>query len=342
MASISKQHVKIWVDQEISKSDFGDMRLSKRFSIIMNSLSSQIGGSIPFACQDWANTKAAYRFLANKSVDEGKILNGHFISTKSRFAKTKGYALILHDTTEFSYRRAKKESVGITHKITGQKKPDGRLSEYTTCGLLMHSSLVITEDGLPLGLAAIKFWTRKKFKGSNALKKTVNPTRVDIKQKESYRWIECLSESTELLSEPQRCVHIGDRESDIYELFCQSDVLGTHFLIRSCVDRLAQDGKVTIQKVMDTVLVKGFHLLKITNKQGKSEKIKLEIKYQKMTIRPPIGKQKNYSDQKVTVIHAVERNPPKDREAINWKLITTLPVSSKDDAIRLLGWYALR
>src|SRR4051812_38224279 len=27
-----------------------------------------MGGSIPFACQDWANTKAAYRFFANERV----------------------------------------------------------------------------------------------------------------------------------------------------------------------------------------------------------------------------------------------------------------------------------
>ena len=33
----------------------------------------------------------------------------------------------------------------------------------------MHSSLVATREGLPLGLAAIKFWNRDKFHGANAL-----------------------------------------------------------------------------------------------------------------------------------------------------------------------------
>jgi hypothetical protein len=35
----------------------------------------------------------------------------------------------------------------------------------------MHSSLAVTIEGVPLGLAAVKFWTRKKFKGTAALKK---------------------------------------------------------------------------------------------------------------------------------------------------------------------------
>jgi hypothetical protein len=49
--------------------------------------------------------------------------------------------------------------------------------------VLLHSSLVLTTEGVPLGLAAVKFWTRKKFKGTNALKKTINPTRIPIEKR---------------------------------------------------------------------------------------------------------------------------------------------------------------
>jgi hypothetical protein len=96
-------------------------------------------------------------------------------------------------------------------------------------GILMHSSLAITREGLPLGLAAIKFWTRKQFKGCNALTKKINPTRVPIEEKESFRWLENLRQSTALINTPADCVHIGDRESDIFELFSLADELGTNF-----------------------------------------------------------------------------------------------------------------
>jgi hypothetical protein len=114
----------------------------------------------------------------------------------------------------------------------------------------MHSSLAVTTEGLPLGLAAIKFWSRSKFKGTNALKRSVNPTRVPIEEKESIRWLENLQRSTELLGEATRCVHTGDRESDIYELFCLAEQSGTKFLVRTCVDRLAGDGQHTISAAM--------------------------------------------------------------------------------------------
>ena len=114
----------------------------------------------------------------------------------------------------------------------------------------MHSSLAVTVEGLPLGLAAIKFWTRSRFKGTNALKRKINPTRVPIEAKESVRWLENVKQSTELLGEPSRCIHIGDRESDIYELFCAAQESGTKFLVRICGDRLADDGQYTIAAAM--------------------------------------------------------------------------------------------
>ena len=81
------------------------------------------------------------------------------------------------------------------------------------------STCVVTTDGLPLGIAAVRFWSRKKFKGTAALKRKVNPTRVPIEGKESMRWLANLRQSTELLGEAPRCVHIADREGDIWESF---------------------------------------------------------------------------------------------------------------------------
>jgi hypothetical protein len=116
----------------------------------------------------------------------------------------------------------------------------------------MHASLAVTPEGLPLGLTAAKFWSRPQFKRANALKRKVNTTRVPIEQKESMRWLDNLRLSTKFVGVPERCVHISDRESDIIELFCLAQDLGTNFLVRSCVDRLAEDGDTTIAQVIRT------------------------------------------------------------------------------------------
>src|SRR3974390_2769310 len=158
-----------WVDQGVSGGDFRDALLGRRFRKLLGQIGGAMGQSIPLACQDWANTKAAYRFFSNERVSEADILAGHFQSTRERTVTTDGPILVLHDTTEFSYQRENADATGITKSINSGRDKAGRLKVHTVCGILMHSSLAVTTRGLPLGLTAIKFWTRKKFKGTNAL-----------------------------------------------------------------------------------------------------------------------------------------------------------------------------
>lgn len=124
-----------WVEQEIAGCEFPDERLKTRFGKVLACLGEKIGAALPAACQDWAATKAAYRFFSNPRVDESIILAGHFAATRSRIAATKGPILVLHDTTEFSYQRERPEAIGQTRKL-----PRVRLGAkpITKCGLLMH------------------------------------------------------------------------------------------------------------------------------------------------------------------------------------------------------------
>lgn len=328
-----------WIDNEVMGCKFQDVRHGKRMRQLLEQLSGKVGATTPWASQDWANTKAAYRFFGNNRINEANILAGHFASTQGRFAATSGFpTLVLHDTTEFSFTRENVGSIGILKKLRV-----GYACQYhTTCGILMHSSLVITSEGQPLGLAAIKFWNRDKFHGANALKRRINPTRVPIEKKESIRWLENVRQSTELLNDPDRCVHIGDRESDIYELFCLAKQMGTHFLVRTCVDRLAGDGRHTVRDEMEQTVVGGLHRIEVRNRRGDSSTAQLQIRYRRMLVRPPIGKQKQYPELVLTAIHAQEKDVPKDRERIDWKLLTDLPVRSCQEAVEKLGWYAQR
>jgi len=331
-----------WIDEEFSEAAFADERLGKRFRTLLAQLSSGPGDAIPLVCQDWANTKAAYRFLDNDKVNEADILAGHFESTRQRAAATDAPILVLHDTTEFTYKREKPQAIGKTRINIAGAYRDGSPRFYTACGILMHSSLAVTTEGLPLGLTAIKFWSREKFKGTSRLKRHINPTRVPIEEKESMRWLNNLSQSTQLLGVPENCVHIGDRESDIYELFCKAHELGTKFLFRICVDRLAEDGSSTISAQMQDVRCKGLHRVAVRDRRGNVSEAVLELKYQKIHVLAPLYKQGRYPPLDLVVLHATERGEPKGRDPIDWKLITNLPVNSRSDAVEKLHWYALR
>jgi hypothetical protein len=173
-------------------------------------------------------------------------------------------------------------------------------------------------------------------------KHSVNTTYIPIEEKESIRWLENVRQSTARLGEADRCIHIGDRESDIYELFCDCESLGTRFVFRTCVDRRSGEGTPTVLEMMDDQRVRAVHRVEVTDRKGRPSTAVLELKYHRSQVCPPIGKHKRYPNLTLTVIHARERGTPPDREPIVWKLITNLPVTNKAEAIEKLDWYAMR
>jgi hypothetical protein len=140
-------------------------------------------------------------------------------------------------------------------------------------------------------------------------------------------------------------VHVANRESDIYELFCLAQDLGVRFLVRVQTNRLAEAKGTATGKPAYRVFAQladtpwaGRHRVAV----GEAEHAELQVKFAAVTTLPPVGKQKRYSPQLLTYIHAQEIDPPADRPAIYWKLVTNLPVGDLAAAIEKLGWYALR
>src|ERR1700727_1915122 len=120
-----------WADREGAGCEFRDERLAKRFRKLLGRIGSALGQSIPLVCQDWANTKAAYRFFSNDRVSEEEILTGHFQSTRDRIAANGGRLLVLHDTTEFTFQREKAHAIGVTYRINTGRDKAGRLRSHT-------------------------------------------------------------------------------------------------------------------------------------------------------------------------------------------------------------------
>ena len=274
------------------------------------------------------------------------MLAGHFTATAMRCATSEGPILILQDTTEFIYSRARPDKIGFIKTVNAGPYKACQPNAVTLCGMLMHSNLAVTLTGTPLGLTAAKFWTRTKFKGTWTLKRHVNPTRVPIETKESYRWLENLRQSMALIGAPERCVHVADRESDIYELFCLAQDLDTRFLVRVQTNRLAavpanaklQLGAHRVFAQLATAPWAGCHCVTV----GQGETARLHVKFSAIETLPPIGKQKRYRPQLLTYIHALEIDPPAERPPIDWKLVTNLPVGDLAAAVEKLEWYALR
>lgn len=143
-----------WHDDEVGSAGLPDKRLARRLRRLLDQMSSAPGLPVPAACGDWAATKAAYRFFDNPRVTKHGVLAGHFAATAARVAASEGPILILQDTTEFIYSRARPGKIGFTKTINAGHYKAGQPNVVTLCGVLMHSSLAVTLNGTPLGLPA--------------------------------------------------------------------------------------------------------------------------------------------------------------------------------------------
>jgi Transposase DNA-binding len=73
------------LDREIAGCECSDAGLGDRFRKLLAQIGSAMGQSIPLVCQNWASTKAAYRFFSNDPVSQADILAGHFQPTLDFF-----------------------------------------------------------------------------------------------------------------------------------------------------------------------------------------------------------------------------------------------------------------
>jgi len=108
------------------------------------------------------------------------------------------------------------------------------------------------------------------------------------------------------------------------------------------VDRLAGDGAHTIAAEMAEVHCKGVHRVEVRDRHGQISEAILELRFRRVNVLPPIGKQSRYPQLALTVLHAAERDHPSNRDPIDWKLITDFPITSRASAIEKLHRYALR
>ena len=185
-----------WAEQEFETIDLGDPRLNRRAVLLAERLGQKPGASIPGACENWAETAAAYRFLRNEQVSCEDVMTAHRQATMGRI-REHAVVLCLQDTTELDYNG---------QAMTGL----GPLSYEAQRGMYLHPTYVVTPQREPLGVMNAWTWARE-FKTGEAPRGGVL---------ESVRWVESYERIAEQAGElpGTRQVCIGERESDILAL----------------------------------------------------------------------------------------------------------------------------
>lgn len=320
-----------WAEEEFGRARFS-ARLTQRVFRVARDFYARPQASIPQACEgEAARIIGTYRLLAHEDTNIETLLQSHYAATEERLAQRSGEVILAaQDTTSVNYTNlVQTRGLGpIGTQVGGAQ------------GLHLHSTLALTTRGLPLGFLDAQCWARdpKQF----GKKKHGLP----IEEKESQRWID----SYRAVAKVQErlpgvtLVSMADREGDIYELFAEraNHAHAPHVLVRAKHDRAVEAQTARLFETLDQQPIAGYLEVKLPRQHERAARVaKVAIRFATLTLCPPQGKG-NLPPIELQVVHALEQGAPKGAEPIDWWLLTTLPVTSFEQAVEKVQWYSER
>lgn len=317
--------------EEFSKVSFQDKRLNKRCQKIASDLEQQPSEPINQACDDWADTKAAYRFFDNPKVTAEKIVRPHSQRTVQRM-KAHALVLAIQDTTFLNYtHHPQTEGLGAIGKKELQQR-----------GMGLHTTLATTPQGQPLGILTQEYFEHAIGEVSRT---PACVQRLPIEEKESYRWVKAFEKTIELTPKGVQVVTVCDREGDIYEMFTLAQKPQASLLVRASADRRLDEESKSLWAKTERQKTVGGLTVHITGNDKRPERdATVSVRFCTVTLRPPWRpQQKKLPPVTLTAILVREENPPANiKEPIEWLLLTNTTVADFQQAAQVIEWYCCR
>lgn len=337
----------IWAAQQWGSAQLGDRRLTRRAVTTGMGMVAHPDASLPRQMESPKALKGAYRLLNHPEVTLGTLTAEHCQQTRQAAGRM-ALVLMVEDTTELDYS---------AHPHTQGLGPVGNGGEHAQ-GLLVHTTLAIVPGPDPevnirtlLGVAAVQ-----------AVRRIAHPAGSHAhgwkRSPEGQLW----TQSAQQVGAPPPGViwiHVSDRDSDSYEYMATCRALHKHFLLRGCKNRYLDCSSPNAPHAPDAQLQRLMDYARSLPAQPGSEyrltlparpdqparTATLVMAWAPIQIPPPRTAPKVVRQHGVLsawILRAWEPTPPAGVEAVEWVLITSLPVDSLVAARRCTAWYTCR
>lgn len=340
-----------WVQQEMQTVQLDDARLNNRLQQVLSQLAARPTASIPAACGGRAEMEAAYRLFQNDKVTFDNLLGPHQDRTRQRIAE-RPVVILAQDTTEIDFTRPKQQVVGC-----------GPLDSSDRRGALLHLLHAFTPDGTPLGTLQATAWTRDEGPSIRQTLTKAQRTARPLEEKESYRWVVALRVAQQEAQQnpATQVICVADSEADFYEWLAAGTTQPhtADWIVRACQNRvLHSESEGAAAHLHEQVLSQPVLFTRTISIRGRQPKVacttrrrqqpresreaEVEVRAACVTLRPPWRAGQKLPAVTVHVVLVREPHPPAGEAAVEWMLLTSLPIDDAEQVRLVIESYCVR
>jgi hypothetical protein len=319
-----------WAEVEFGSARLGNKLRTSRLVQLGAAAERGRGGSITRVCKEPAQREGAYRLLENDNVAASAITSSARRAALARASRKDAYLVVPVDKTSLH--------LSDPHRT----RELGRISSQGHArGIHVMTALVLSQDGVPLGIGAQRYWLRSATHTKRARRSKT------VEQKESGRFLDCLEDVYDeaVASNAPRLWFQIDRGGDMKEMFERASAMNCFITFRAAWNRKVEgEEQEYLRPLLAETTPRDLMRVKIGRSGSRRARVvSLELRWLPVKVRLKDHISKTFRYATLMCVQARERGtPPAGEQRIEWTLWTNAPCRNRADVARVVANYALR
>jgi len=322
-----------WAFEEFGGAQFSDERWRRRLIQMAERAARRPAGRVTETFVSSAERQGAYGLLESDAVGAYDVATAMFEACVRRCAG-QSYVLCPIDGTSLTLTE-REGSKGFGP--VGSRAEGGR-------GLKVMNAMVLSADGVPLGLSTQQWWTRSEQRRKK------HRDKLKPEQKETQHWLAALKQTRAVMEKyapSTRCWFQLDREGDAWPTLLEAGIGDHWFTIRANHRRrvlLPGGGKSHLQPLLAQQEVKTQYPLEVrTAGRRQARTATMAVRACTVTLDLRDKRTSKRFSVELNAVQAVEHGTtPAGEKPIEWTLLTNRPIETIKDLTDVIWGYSMR
>ena len=322
-----------WACEEFRRAGIDDGRWRRRLIEMGAQAARRPAGRVTEAFSDDAGRQGAYGLLESDAVTSEGVATAVFAACAAR-------------SGEYPFVYCPVDGTSLTLTDRSRSKRFGSVGSHSNgaSGLKVINAMVLSPDGVPIGVSAQKWWTR------SYRRRRKHHHELPPEQKETHHWLEVMQKTREVMARyapGTRCWFQLDREGDAWPLLTDAAGDGHWFTVRSGRNRrvrLTGRRQSKLRAVLARQPVATTTTLEVRAAPNrKARTANLVVRACTVTLDARDKRTDRRFPITVSAVQVRERgSTPRGEKPIEWTLLTNHPIETVQDLLDVIDGYAMR